>query len=103
MHALSEPRAPKTVDGLRVRAALRAADGDLIVAARALRMSTRDVLQVLLCAPSQDRGGLQSGTRRRFEIEPDAIGGTNEEEDASDGPDRPAWTDDDDSWGDASG
>jgi hypothetical protein len=30
---------------------LRAADGDVVVAARTLRMSTRDILQVLLSLP----------------------------------------------------
>jgi len=67
---VSDPSTPKTLDPARVRAVVRAADGDLEVVARALKVSTREVLKAL--------------------VEPDR----------SPAPapalDRPAWTDDDD-------
>ena len=66
-------------------------------------MSTREVLHVLLCAPSSpEASAFPSGTRRRYELEVDAVGAPAETSpESDDDPDRPAWTDDDDSWGGA--
>jgi hypothetical protein len=78
---LAPLRASKTLDLLRVRAALRAADGDVVVAARALRMAPREILKVLTWTSP-------SGVHPRTVV---------------DDADRPAWTDDDDPFGETGG
>jgi len=99
---LAEPRSPKTLDVQRVWAAVRAADGNLAVAANALKMSTRDVLDVLLeSAPSGEHailreGHATSGMRRRFELDPARPPAIDvRRSTVPPAAERPAWTDDD--------
>jgi hypothetical protein len=58
-------------------------------------MSTRDVLEILLCTQASDVPRSISGVRLRFEVDPRRLGSRPDSSVAIDDDDRPAWTDDD--------
>ena len=79
-------------------------------------MSTRDVLHALLAVPTMppEASAYPSGIRRRYELDVEVVGARSGPSEPpgppsepslleDDDPDRPAWTDDDDAVGGASG